>query len=128
MPPKVRSAGDRAFKYNLKQDPDHVAKIIKQQQKRMETRHRKVQQSLTALETQAKQQLGVAGVHTCHFVNYLNFIRECWSLQQRFSGEALCVDAAVIQLKWKVRGLDNDVLSMLRYQVLTIDDPATPII
>ena len=128
MPPRVRSAGDRAFKYNLKQDPDHVAEIIKKQQKRMEARHRKVQQSLTALEIQAKHQLGVAGVHTCHFVNYLNFVRECWSLQQRFTGEALCVDAAVIQLKWKTRGLDNNVLSMLRYQVLTIKEPDTPII
>jgi hypothetical protein len=71
--------------------------------------------------------LGLAGVHSCQFVNYLNFVRECWSMKERFSGEALCVDVAVVQLKWKVRGLDNDVLSMLRDQVLTIKEPATPV-
>ena len=124
----VRSAADRSFKYNLKQDPDHIAKVNKQQQKRMEARHRKVQQSLAALEIQAKTQLGFAAVHSCQFVNYLNFVRECWSLKERFSGEALCVDVAVVQLKWKTRGLDNDVLSLLRSQVLTIEEPTTPII
>ena len=127
MPPRVRSAADRAFKYNLKQDPDHIAKINKQQQGRMEARHRKAQQGLAALEMKAKVQLGLASIHSCQFVNYLNFVRECWSMKERFSGQALCVDVAVAQLKWKVRGLDNDVLSMLREQVLTIKEPNTPI-
>jgi hypothetical protein len=128
MPVGVKPADQRAFKYKLKQDPAHIAKINTKQQDRMLAKHEAAQQDLEGLELAAKQVLGLAGVHTCMFINYLNFIRECWSLHRRFDSEALCVEVAVIQLKWKVRGLDNDVLARLRFEVLNINEPKTPII
>jgi len=123
----VKPGNRRARSYDLKTDPKHIADINTRQKRDMEVHHKAAQYQLAKTETAAKLMLDAAGVYGVSYVSYLNFVRECWKLEKRRSGEGLARSAAVIQLKWHARGLDNAIMSALKFELFSIAEPSVPI-
>ena len=81
--------------------------------------------ALCQMETQTKQVLDQAGVHTILYVPYLDFARQLFKLSRKkeISGNSFALAAQVLLDKWAGRGLNADVLALIRTQVFDVGEP-----
>jgi hypothetical protein len=119
----VKPDSDRLYNYNLKFDPEAVRRQTEQRLGRMRDKQAAMQAELVALEVQAKEVLGALGAPTYSYCAYLNFVRESWKKKGRFNGATLNNEVAILLMKWKLRGLEEETLVALRDRVLSIPAP-----
>lgn len=110
-----------AVKYNT----ERVKAILDERRETMLERYAAVVTELWAMEVQVKQVLNEQGIHTVHYVPYLNYGRELFKLsrQRGISGNSFALAAQVLLQKWAARGLDPDALAAVRSQVFNIPAP-----
>ena len=83
---------------------------------------------LTAMENEVRTVLNGAGVHTTHYIPYLNYARQLFKLSRKreISGDSLAIEAKVLLDKWVARDLKPEVLATIRTQVFDIGEPPAP--
>ena len=70
----------------------------------------------------AAQVLDGESVSTILYVPYLGFGRQLWKLsrEQDIAGDSLQLAAEALRLKWKARGLDDEVLLAIQREVCSV--------
>jgi hypothetical protein len=78
--------------------------------------------AMFANDMKVKQVLNGKSVSTILYVPYLSFGRQLWKLsrEQDIAGHSLQLAAEVLRLKWKARGLDEDVLLAVQQEVCSV--------
>ena len=104
---------------------DRVKAKLDDKRERMLQRYADVTARLCAMEISVKQLLDFAGVSTILYVPYLNYGRQLFKLsrQRDISGNSFALAAQVLLDKWANRGLDPEVLDLIRTQVFDIYAP-----
>ena len=119
----VTPGGDRTAKWNLKYDPERI-KAITEAGKPTYLEHATVaNNSLAEMEVAVKQVLNGEGVSVSDVPDDLNFGREMWSKTQKYAGETMAQECAVLVAKWVARGLDQTVLEKVRTDVFSVSAP-----
>jgi hypothetical protein len=75
------------------------------------------------LAVAVKQVLNGEGVPVTDVASYLCFGREMWSKTQKYAGETMAKEAAVLVEKWKGRSLSQAVLEAIRSQAFSVNPP-----
>jgi len=101
---------------------DRVKAKLDDKRERMLQRYADVTARLCAMEISVKQLLDFAGVSTILYVPYLNYGRQLFKLsrQRDISGNSFALAAQVLLDTWAARGLDPEVLDLIRTQVFDI--------
>ena len=104
---------------------DRVKAKLDDKRERMLQRYADVTARLCAMEISVKQLLDFAGVSTILYVPYLNYGRQLFKLsrQRDISGNSFALAAQVLLDTWVHRGLDPEVLDLIRTQVFDTHAP-----
>jgi len=104
---------------------DRVKAKLDDKRERMLQRYADVTARLCTVEISVKQLLDFAGVPTILYVPYLNYGRQLFKLsrQRDISGNSFALAAQVLLDTWANRGLDPEVLDLIRTQVFDIGAP-----
>ena len=104
---------------------DRVKAKLDDKRERMLQRYADVTARLCTMEISVKQLLDFAGVQTILYVSYLNYGRQLFKLsrQRDISGNSFALAAQVLLDTWANRGLDPEVLDLIRTQVFDIGAP-----
>ena len=115
----------RIANWQTKFNTNRVKDTLDTQRQRMLERYSDVTARLCAMEISVKQLLGFAGVSTIFYVPYLNYGRQLFKLstQRDISDSAFAKASQVILESWVNRGLDADVLDLIRTQVFNTHAP-----
>lgn len=83
---------------------------------------------LAAMETKVRTVLNQSGVHTTHYIPYLNYARQLYKLSRKrnIAGNSFAIEAKVLLDKWVARDLRADVLATIRSEVFDIGEPPSP--
>ena len=115
----------RIANWQTKFNTNRVKDTLDTQRQRMLERYSDVTARLCAMEISVKQLLDFAGVSTIFYVPYLNYGRQLFRLstQRDISGTAFAKASQVLLETWVRRGLDADVLDLIRTQVFNTHAP-----
>ena len=104
---------------------DRVKAKLDDKRERMLQRYADVTARLCTMEISVKQLLDFAGVPTILYVPYLNYGRQLFKLsrQRDISGNSFAMASQVLLETWANRGLDPEVLDLIRTQVFDIGAP-----
>ncbi len=121
----MKDATRRISRWRAKFTPARQAETLAVIYEDMARRYAAVTVELCSMETQVKQVLDQAKVHTNWYVSYLDFARQLFRLsrQQEISGNSLALAAQVLLERWAARGLNPDVLTTIRREVFNIGPP-----
>ena len=110
--------------WRAKATPDRTKSVLDVRHADMQRRYEEVMERLCSMETQVRETLNQAGVHTSLYVPYLNYGRQLWKLtRQEISGESMKLAAKVLLDKWVARGLTQTVFEAIRTQVFNVGVP-----
>jgi hypothetical protein len=120
--------GKRAANWQAKYDTEQVKKTLDKMRPAMSSRYEAAAVRLCAMENEVRTVINSRGVHTMLYVPYLNFGRQLYKLSmgRQIQGDSLALEAAVLLDKWAARGLNPDVLAVVRTQVFNISAPSAP--
>lgn len=120
-----KDADKRIANWRTKFNIERVKETLDTQRQRMLERYSDVTARICNMEISVKQLLDFAGVTTILYVPYLNYGRQLFKLsrQRNISGEAFARASQVLLLSWVDRGLDADVLDLIRTQVFDTHAP-----
>ena len=115
----------RIANWQTKFNTNRVKDTLDTQRQRMLERYSDVTARLCTMEISVKQMLDFAGVSTILYVPYLNYGRQLFKLstQRDISGSAFAKASQVLLESWVNRGLDADVLDLIRTQVFNTHAP-----
>jgi len=115
----------RIANWQTKFNTNRVKDTLDTQRQRMLERYSDVTARLCAMEISVKQLLDFAGVSTIFYVPYLNYGRQLFKLstQRDISDSAFAKASQVLLESWVNRGLDADVLDLIRTQVFNTHAP-----
>ncbi|MEO0082708.1 MAG: hypothetical protein ABIL25_10560 [candidate division WOR-3 bacterium] len=116
----------RISRWTAKFTPTRQAETLAVIYEDMAKRYAAATVALCSMESQVKQVLDQANVHTNWYVSYLDYARQLFRLshQMEVSGSSLALAAQVLLDRWVARGLDANVLATIRQEVFNIG-PAT---
>lgn len=126
----IENAGmsDRMAKWNLKYDSTRI-KELTDKAKPMYVRNATAAfEALESAETRIKQVLDCHPVSCIQIAPFLCYGREVWKQQKNKHGETLKRVVAELVVKWKMRGLDEDLLWTVATSVFDIVPPAEPVV
>jgi len=94
----------------------------------MSQRYEAATADLAAMEVKVRTVLNESGVHTIHYIPYLNFARQLFKLSRKrnIAGDSFAIEAKVLLDKWAARDLKPEVLATIRSEVFDIGEPPTP--
>ena len=118
MPDKMR----RFTSWNAKYNTERIKATLDDMRKDMQSRYQAAMAAMLANDTKVKGVLNGKSVSTILYVPYLSFGRQLWKLsrQQDIEGHSLQLAAEVLRLKWKARGLDEEVLLAIQQEVCSV--------
>lgn len=121
----MSDAVKRQHAWDVKFNTERVKQTLDAQRERMWARYAAATALLCAMETKTKQVLDEQGVQTVLYVPYLDYARQLYKLSRRrqISGNSAALAAKVLLDKWSARGLDANVLAVIRSQVFDIPAP-----
>ncbi len=116
----------RIRRWERKYNVQRVMAAVEAQRAQMLARYEAAVTALCEVEQLTREILNERGVQTINYIWYLNYARELFKLTRRsIAGESMAVAAGVLLEKWRVRGLDAEILAVIRKQVFNIG-PSTP--
>jgi hypothetical protein len=117
----------RRLNWEVGFDTDRVKQKTDAKRAAMAARYEQAATEICAMENKVREVLNLSGVHTTHYVPYLNFGRQLYKLTRKreISGESFAIAAKVLLDKWAARDLKPDVLARIRTQVFDIGEPTT---
>lgn len=116
----------RIRQWDKKYNVQRVMAAVEAQRAQMLARYEAAVTALCEVEQLTREILNERGVQTINYIWYLNYARELFRLTRRsIAGESMAVAAGVLLEKWRVRGLDAEILAVIRKQVFNIG-PAAP--
>jgi hypothetical protein len=119
---------DRLAKWNLKYDSAHVKELM-DKAKPMYLAHASTAfAQLEDVERRAKQLLDAVSVSCIQIAPYLCFSREVWKRQSNKHGETLAIAVDEMVVKWKMRGLNENLLRKTAREVFDISPPVGSLI
>ncbi len=111
--------------YKIKTTPERIKEVVEARLESMRARYEKAMQELFELEMAIKEVLNESGVSTSFYVPYLNYGRQLYKLRrQQIAGESLKLAARVLLDKWGARGLNMEILALIRSRVFGIEEPS----
>ncbi len=118
MPDKLR----RFTSWNAKYNTDRIKATLDSMRPDMQARYQASMEAVMVNDTMVRQVLNGKGVSTILYVPYLSFGRQLWKLsrEQNIAGDSLQLAAQALRLKWKARGLDEDVLLAVQQQICSV--------
>jgi len=118
----------RVNRWKKKYTPQRAKDTIDLIHEDMVQRYEAATAELAAMEIEVKTVLNARGVHTIHYIPYLNFARQLFKLSKKksISGASLAMEAKVLQDKWAARELRNEVLAAIRFEVFDVSEPPAP--
>lgn len=118
MPDKLR----RFTSWNAKYNTDRIKATLDSMRPDMKARYDAAMNEVMANDIVVKQVLNGKGVSTILYVPYLSFGRQLWKLsrEQNIAGDSLQLAAQALRLKWKAKGLDEDVLLAIQEQICSV--------
>ncbi len=118
----------RVNRWKAKYSPERAKQTLDLIHQDMTERYAAATVKLAAMESDVRTVLNQYGVHTTHYIPYLNYARQLYRLSQKrnISGDSLAIEAKVLLDKWAARDLKPDVLAAIRYQVFDIGEPPAP--
>ncbi|MEO0078105.1 MAG: hypothetical protein ABIK86_03790 [candidate division WOR-3 bacterium] len=120
MPARIKTNVDRQFKYTTKTKPERVKQTSDDVREYALARHEVRQTELANFELQAKEAIDQFDIPSTLYVGYLNYCRELWKKSNTYSGTVLKRETEAIMAKWKVRGLDDEIMKNLRFQLINV--------
>jgi hypothetical protein len=114
MASKIKDVSDRQFKYEAKTESEQVKATNDRVRSYALRRHHERQNALANFENQAKDTIDQQDIPSALYVSYLNYCRELWKKANTYNNEVLRNETNAIIAKWKVRGLDEDIMKYLR--------------
>jgi len=111
--------------WDVKFNTERVKQVLDERRQRMFERYVTAMTDVFTMETKTREVLNQSGVSTALYVPYLDFARQLYRLSRsrRISGNSFAVEAQVLLDKWAGRGLNADVLALIRTQVFDIGVP-----
>lgn len=124
MSDPVRRVERWAKKYTPQRTKDTLDLIHEDMARRYEA----ATADLAAMEIKVRTVLNESGVHTTHYIPYLNYGRQLFKLSRKrnIAGNSMAIEAKVLLDKWVARDLKPEVLAAIRFQVFDIGEPPTP--
>jgi hypothetical protein len=121
----IVSPNQRIQNWAAKFKTDRVKASLDEKRQAMLERYADVTARLCAMEISVKQLLDFAGVSTILYVPYLNYGRQLFKLsrQRDISGNSFAMASQVLLTTWANRGLDPEVLDLIRTQVFDTHAP-----
>jgi hypothetical protein len=119
----VVPAADRVAKWDLKYNPERIKAITETGKPKYLEHASSKFASIEQMEVAVKQVLNGEGVPVTDVASYLCFGREMWSKTQKYAGETMAKEAAVLIEKWKGRSLSQAVLEAIRSQAFSVNAP-----
>jgi hypothetical protein len=120
--------GKRAANWEAKYNTEAVKQSLDRLRPDMSRRYQEAAAKLCIMENEVRQVLNGEAVATMLYVPYLNFGRQLYKLSagRSIAGDSLALEAQVLLNKWAARGLNPDVLAVVRTQVFNISAPPAP--
>jgi hypothetical protein len=118
----------RAANWEAKYNTESVKQSLDRLRPDMSKRYQAAVARLCIMENDVRQVLNAESVSTMLYVPYLNFGRQLYKLSagRSIAGDSLALEAQVLLNKWAARGLNPDVLAVVRTQVFNISAPPAP--
>jgi hypothetical protein len=117
---------ERSFGYELKLTPERARDMLEKRRARMLDRQRLASAELAELEDRVRGVLGSFDLNTTDYVWYYDFARQVYKLVKKFKGgKALENEVRIRKLVWKERGLDQDILDQIQFEVFAVKQPET---
>ena len=118
MPDKMK----RFTSWNVKYNTERIKATLDEMRNDMQARYQTSMAAVLANDIKIKGVLNGKSVSTILYVPYLSFGRQLWKLsrEQDIEGHSLQLAAEVLRLKWKARGLDEDVLLAIQQEVCSV--------
>lgn len=118
MPDKMRRFTSWSAKYNT----ERIKATLDEMRPDMQARYQAAMTRMFANDMKVKGVLNGKGVSTILYVPYLSFGRQLWKLsrEQDIAGDSLQLAAESLRLKWKARGLNEDVLLAIQREVCSV--------
>ena len=118
MPDKLK----RFTSWNVKYNTGRIKATLDEMRPDMQARYQAAMTAMFANDMKVKQVLNGKSVSTILYVPYLSFGRQLWKLsrEQDIAGDSLQLAAEALRLKWKARGLDEDVLLAIQQEVCSV--------
>jgi hypothetical protein len=118
MPDKMK----RFTSWNAKYNTERIKATLDAMRPDMQARYQAAMTAMFANDMKVKQVLNGKSVSTILYVPYLSFGRQLWKLsrEQDIAGDSLQLAAEALRLKWKARGLDEDVLLAVQREVCSV--------
>jgi len=115
----------RVAQWAAKYKTDRIKATLDDLRPDMLRRYQEAVAELYAMEIKTKETLNAQGVHTILYIPYLNYSRQLYKLSRKrnISGDSMKMAAQVLLEKWRLRGLDPDVLAAIRWEVFSIPAP-----
>jgi hypothetical protein len=118
MPDKMK----RFTSWNAKYNTERIKATLDEMRPDMQARYQAAMTAMFANDMKVKQVLNGKSVSTILYVPYLSFGRQLWKLsrEQDIAGDSLQLAAEALRLKWKARGLNEDVLLAVQKEVCSV--------
>jgi hypothetical protein len=112
----------RFTSWNVKYNTERIKATLDDMRPDMQARYQAAMTRMFANDMKVKGVLNGKGVSTILYVPYLSFGRQLWKLtrEQDIGGDSLQLAAEALRLKWKARGLDEEVLLAIQREVCTV--------
>ena len=112
----------RFTSWNVKYNTERIKATLDAMRPDMQARYQAAMTEMLANDTKVKQVLNGKSVSTILYVPYLSFGRQLWKLsrEQDIAGDSLELAAQALRLKWKARGLDEEVLLAIQREVCSV--------
>ena len=118
----------RVNRWKAKYTPERTKDTLERIHEDITQRYAAATVKLAAMEIDVRTVLNQSGVHTIHYIPYLNYARQLYKLSQKrnIAGDSLAIEAKVLLDKWVARDLKPEVLATIRTQVFDIGEPPAP--
>lgn len=121
--PRMKTAADRVWKWDLKYTSENVAKMIDKTKGVMLEHVTSTFNDLVRYEMATKTMLNSQPVSVTEIAPYLCFSRELWKVKKKYAGQLLARECNARVEKWAARNLRRDVLWAIAFEVYTVRPP-----
>ncbi|MHA1228360.1 MAG: hypothetical protein ACTSPV_16630 [Candidatus Hodarchaeales archaeon] len=117
----VRSSTYRTSKYSAKLVGDVIKNRIDAQRDSMIEQETTQFANIVAVEIACKQYLTAQAIGVMEVPFYMSFVRQCYSITTKHSGDIAHDEICIRHDSWETRGLDSWHMQQLAMDIFTVD-------
>jgi hypothetical protein len=123
---KAKDVNRRYEQWDLKYDPKRIGEVITAGKPQYAKRAQASFTDQYDVEVRTKSVLSDEGVSVYTMAAYIGLAKQFWAAQQKYHGESLSMECAVLIAKATARSLSQSVCEAIRSRVFDIPRPTTP--